>query len=356
VQIVELVQRVDQQQELVAADAGQGVAGSDQGAHPLGHRAQQRVAHRVAVEVVDLLEVVQVDEGQRHQGLVGTLAQRLGHDLLHAGPVGQAGELVHVGAQREFALVVLALGDVAQQRELHRLVEDLHRLAGDQQGVLAAVDRHLALLHAGARLRPSARRRPRGGAGSSSARPARRRPGRPAGAASGRPRIAHQQLAVALAQHQAHRQVVHHLVQQLGVALGFLLAVAQPLGQLVQLAAAQHRLVGEAGGQRVRDQQREAPPQVHVVARVAGLAGAAAQGQDAAVLAHPHRQVEPVRGPRRRPGPGRWARWPPRARPAPCAAAASAASAGPPPRPARPPCSTDRPPRRGRPGSASAHG
>jgi hypothetical protein len=52
--------------ELVAAQAGHGVALAHAAAQALGGHAQQGVAQRVAQGVVDGLEAVQVDEVHRH--------------------------------------------------------------------------------------------------------------------------------------------------------------------------------------------------------------------------------------------------------------------------------------------------
>ena len=48
--------------ELVAADAGDDVAGAHAAAQPLGEHEQQLVTGGVAAAVVDVLEVVEVDE------------------------------------------------------------------------------------------------------------------------------------------------------------------------------------------------------------------------------------------------------------------------------------------------------
>ena len=53
---------VDQDAELVAAEAGDDVAGAQVGAQARGDRAQQLVAGVVAEAVVDQLEVVEVEE------------------------------------------------------------------------------------------------------------------------------------------------------------------------------------------------------------------------------------------------------------------------------------------------------
>ena len=53
--------------ELIAADAGQGVGGAQDRLGALGDLAEDRVADRVAVVVVDPLEVVEVEDQQRQR-------------------------------------------------------------------------------------------------------------------------------------------------------------------------------------------------------------------------------------------------------------------------------------------------
>ena len=54
---------LEQHRELVAAEAGGGVAGAQAAPEPVGHDAEQLVAGAVAEAVVHGLEVVEVDEG-----------------------------------------------------------------------------------------------------------------------------------------------------------------------------------------------------------------------------------------------------------------------------------------------------
>ena len=61
--------RIEQQQEFVAADPRQHVGFAQDRAEPLGDFHQQRVADRVAVIVVDVLEIVDVEEGEREMAL-----------------------------------------------------------------------------------------------------------------------------------------------------------------------------------------------------------------------------------------------------------------------------------------------
>ena len=60
--------RIEQQQEFVAADPRQHVGFAQIEPEPLGDLDQQRIAGGVAVIVVDVLEIVDVEKGQRELG------------------------------------------------------------------------------------------------------------------------------------------------------------------------------------------------------------------------------------------------------------------------------------------------
>jgi hypothetical protein len=68
----------DEDRELVAAQAPDGVRRAHDGAHRVDHPAQQLVAERVPVLVVDALEVVEVQEHDRHHGAAARGAAELG--------------------------------------------------------------------------------------------------------------------------------------------------------------------------------------------------------------------------------------------------------------------------------------
>ena len=98
--------------ELVAAEAGEEGAVTDGASDPLGeHDGQQAVADAVAEAVVDRLEVVEVDEQQRHRadGRFGEQLVDLGQ---HLGAVGQPGELVVGGCPAQLVGDAPLLGDV----------------------------------------------------------------------------------------------------------------------------------------------------------------------------------------------------------------------------------------------------
>jgi hypothetical protein len=85
---------------IVAALAGNHLAAAHAGAEPLRQDPQHRVAGLVAEAVVDQLEVVEIDEGDRHlRAAVPGRGQRLLQAFVQQQPVGQAGQRV-MGAVR----------------------------------------------------------------------------------------------------------------------------------------------------------------------------------------------------------------------------------------------------------------
>ena len=126
--------------ELVAAEAGDGVAGAHDPAQPVGHRHQQLVAGGVTPAVVDQLETVEVDEQHRHlaarpagagQGLVEPLGQQ------HA--VGQPGQGVVDGLVGQLELGQLALAHVPHRRRHPHPLLRPQRGEADLDGELRAV-------------------------------------------------------------------------------------------------------------------------------------------------------------------------------------------------------------------------
>ena len=105
---------VEQQRELVAAEAGDDIARAHARAQPVGDVEEQPVAGVVTEAVVHHLEPVDVDEehGDGAPGERGTFDGRF-QPREEARPVRQAGERVVVGAVRELGLDALAFRDVA---------------------------------------------------------------------------------------------------------------------------------------------------------------------------------------------------------------------------------------------------
>ncbi|GEM_PF-2133190 len=121
----------DQDAELIATQAGHRVR--------LAHAApdtgtgldDQLVAHRVAQGVVDFLEMVQVDEDQRHLVLAALGAlEHIRQAVVEQEPVGQLGQAVVVGLLPDGIVGDLAFGDV-DVRAIHHQGQALGG-SGDQ--------------------------------------------------------------------------------------------------------------------------------------------------------------------------------------------------------------------------------
>jgi hypothetical protein len=105
---------LNQHGELVAAEAGHGVAGPDAGGQAVGDLDQEPVPGGVAEAVVDLLEAVQVQEQHRDRGGVAAGAlEGVVDAVFEQGPVGQGGQAVVEGLVGELVFELAAFGDVA---------------------------------------------------------------------------------------------------------------------------------------------------------------------------------------------------------------------------------------------------
>ena len=114
--LVVALDRIDQQDEFVAADPRQHVGLADAPADALGDLDQQRVADGMAVVVVDVLEVVEVDERQREAAVFSLALEHVFHVLLDQRALRQSGQFVEIGASRQLVFGLLALGDVERSR------------------------------------------------------------------------------------------------------------------------------------------------------------------------------------------------------------------------------------------------
>ena len=129
-QILVAVERMHDQEELVAADAAENIGGADIRRDPLRHLHQQRVADGVRIIVVDVLEIVDVEKRQAQTAAtVSALRQQLLDVLLDQGAVRQAGQVVEIGAPRQLDLGLLALGVVDRGRHQHGTVMNACRPA-----------------------------------------------------------------------------------------------------------------------------------------------------------------------------------------------------------------------------------
>ena len=116
--------------ELVAADAEGTVAVAQRVADAVGHAHEQAVAGRMALAVVDDLEVVEVDEQQRDGHLVATVELELAVELLlERAVVAEAGEAVVQRVLARLAVEHLELG-----LRPGEVVEGLQEGPGDDDG------------------------------------------------------------------------------------------------------------------------------------------------------------------------------------------------------------------------------
>ena len=105
---------LEQDGELVAAEAGGGVARADAGVQALGDLQQHRVAGGVAEAVVDRLEVVEVHEDHGEPAaLAPGPRDRVPHPLDEQRAVGEVGDRIVEGLVCELLLERLALAHVA---------------------------------------------------------------------------------------------------------------------------------------------------------------------------------------------------------------------------------------------------
>ncbi len=130
------IERREQQQKLVAADARQHVSVAQAFADPIGDLDEQSIADGVAVVIVDVLGIVEVDEGER-EAMAFALSQQLLDAALDEDSVRQAGEVVEIGAARQLVLDPFAVGDVVRGGHQKGAVADRHGLVGCQPGAFA---------------------------------------------------------------------------------------------------------------------------------------------------------------------------------------------------------------------------
>lgn len=98
----------EQDDEFVATEPSQHVLGSDLLAQALGELDQQLVAGGVAERVVDVLEMIDVEEGQRDMTAVRAGIDRRRDQVAQLRAVRQAGENVVVGEPRDLGTRFLA--------------------------------------------------------------------------------------------------------------------------------------------------------------------------------------------------------------------------------------------------------
>jgi len=111
--VVRALDVLEEDRELVAAEAGDRVLRPHTRPQPLGHRHQQTVARQVAQSVVDVLETIQVeDEGAEWPALAPRPLQGVAQPVQEERAVRQAGEAVVKDGVAKVFFRLLALGDV----------------------------------------------------------------------------------------------------------------------------------------------------------------------------------------------------------------------------------------------------
>ena len=128
---------MEQKQEFVAADPRQHVGFAQVQSETLRDLDQQRVAGRMAVIVVDVLEIVDVEKGQREAGRrVAVLQQCVGAVLDHP-PGRQVGQFVVIGRAEQLVLEGLLGADVGRTRQQQVALGDANRPMGGEKRQLA---------------------------------------------------------------------------------------------------------------------------------------------------------------------------------------------------------------------------
>ena len=132
--------RIEQQQEFIAADPRQHVGFAQVHPKPLGDFDQQRIPDRMAVIVVDMLEIIDVEKCQREPAMRLVAMQEAVDAVLDHAPVRQAGQLVVIGRPEQVILQRLLLADIGGARQQQVAVRDSNRTVGGEKDLSGLVD------------------------------------------------------------------------------------------------------------------------------------------------------------------------------------------------------------------------
>ena len=143
--------------EFVAADADDHVGLADAGPHPVSHGAQQLVAGMMPEAVVDHLEIIEIEEGERHPlPLCAGLLQGGCYPCIEQNTIGQAGQRIVMRHELDALLRLLALdGNTGQMRGHRDQFVVFFGRQSDLVGIQREGSQHLPLIGAD-------RRRPAG--------------------------------------------------------------------------------------------------------------------------------------------------------------------------------------------------
>ena len=118
VQLVNVADRAQEKNELIASHSGQHIGGANLTRDPARDLHQQIVAGGVSIIIVDIFEIIDVDKGQSEFCLLrGGLDQILDR-LFQQAAVGQTGEIVEIGATKQLVLQANLIGDVGRCRDI----------------------------------------------------------------------------------------------------------------------------------------------------------------------------------------------------------------------------------------------
>jgi hypothetical protein len=137
--------RIEQEQEFVAADPRQHVGFAQVAGQSLRDLDQQRIADAVAVIVVDVLEIVDVEEGERESGRAVVARQQAVGAMFDHAPRRQVGQFVVVGRAEQLVFKGFLFTDVGGARDQKIAVGDTDRPVRGEQHLsrLSVVDAFL---------------------------------------------------------------------------------------------------------------------------------------------------------------------------------------------------------------------
>src|ERR1700722_11806649 len=132
-----VLDRIEQQHEFVAADPRQHVGFAQIQPKPLGDLYQQRVPDRMAVIVVDVLEIIDVEKGERELGTCAIVLYEAVGTMLNHTPHRQVGQFVKISRPEQMVLNGLLLADVGGTRKQQIAIRDTDRPMGRKKDLLA---------------------------------------------------------------------------------------------------------------------------------------------------------------------------------------------------------------------------
>src|SRR5438552_2521302 len=104
--------RLEQEEEFVAADARKHIGFAQVKPESLANLDKQGIADRVTVVIIDMLEIIDVEEGERKPAGRAFRPKQGGCVRFDHPPGGQAGQFVEIGATKQFVLDRLLLGEI----------------------------------------------------------------------------------------------------------------------------------------------------------------------------------------------------------------------------------------------------